>query len=101
MCKLDIFADEIEARQTVTARYAGAQASRVLTPTVPDHAVSVWAQYTVRIPDGRRDEFRGEAQGGRRADGDQLPQAAAPTDRLSPFPRLARWLYRSAPRKKF
>jgi hypothetical protein len=39
MCKLDIFADE--ARQTVTARYAGALASRVLTPTVPDHAVSV------------------------------------------------------------
>jgi hypothetical protein len=38
MCKLDIFADEIEARQTVTARYAGALAaacSRRLFRTMP------------------------------------------------------------------
>jgi dTDP-4-amino-4,6-dideoxygalactose transaminase len=56
MCKLDIFADEIEARQTIAARYAGALSNRVLTPSVPDDAVSVWAQYTVRIPGGRRDE---------------------------------------------
>jgi dTDP-4-amino-4,6-dideoxygalactose transaminase len=56
MCKLDVLADEIEARQVVAARYAGALANRVLTPTVPDDAVSAWAQYTVRIPGGRRDE---------------------------------------------
>jgi dTDP-4-amino-4,6-dideoxygalactose transaminase len=56
MCKLDIFADEIEARQTVADRYAGVLANRAMTPTVPNDAVSVWAQYTVRIPGGRRDE---------------------------------------------
>jgi dTDP-4-amino-4,6-dideoxygalactose transaminase len=56
MCKLDIFADEIEARQTIAARYAGTLSNRVLTPSVPDDAVSVWAQYTVRIPGSRRDE---------------------------------------------
>jgi dTDP-4-amino-4,6-dideoxygalactose transaminase len=56
MCKLVIFADEIEARQTIAARYAGALSNRVLAPSVPDDAVSVWAQYTVRIPGGRRDE---------------------------------------------
>jgi dTDP-4-amino-4,6-dideoxygalactose transaminase len=60
MCKLDIFADEIEARQTVADRYAGALANRVMTPTVPNDAVSVWAQYTVRIPGGRRDQVAGK-----------------------------------------
>jgi dTDP-4-amino-4,6-dideoxygalactose transaminase len=55
MCKLDIFADEIEARQVVAARYADMLGNRVITPTVPGDAESVWAQYTVRIPDGQRD----------------------------------------------
>jgi len=101
MCKLDIFADEIEARQTVTARYAGALASRVLTPTVPDHAVSVWAQYTVRIPDGRRDEFAAKLKAAGVPTAINYPKPLHPQTGLSPFPRLARWLYRSAPRKKF
>jgi dTDP-4-amino-4,6-dideoxygalactose transaminase len=57
MCKLDIFADEIGARQTVAARYTEALANCVVTPTVPDDVVSVWAQYTVRILGGRRDEI--------------------------------------------
>jgi dTDP-4-amino-4,6-dideoxygalactose transaminase len=56
MCKLDIFPDEIEARQTVAARYAEALGNRVITPTVPDDAISVWAQYTIRVAAGRRDE---------------------------------------------
>ncbi len=55
-CKLDIFADEIDKRQVVAARYADALSNRVITPTVPADAVSVWAQYTLRIPGGRRDE---------------------------------------------
>ncbi len=55
MCKLDIFADEIEKRQKVAARYAEALGNRVITPTVPDDCVSVWAQYTIRISDGRRE----------------------------------------------
>ncbi len=55
MCKLDIFPDEIEKRQKVAARYTEALRNRVITPTVPDDAVSVWAQYTIRISDGRRE----------------------------------------------
>lgn len=55
MCKLDVFADETEKRQVVAARYAEALGNRVMTPTVPADCVSVWAQYTLRIPGGRRD----------------------------------------------
>lgn len=55
MCKLDIFADEIEKRQAVAARYAEALGNRVITPTVPADCESVWAQYTLRVPGGRRD----------------------------------------------
>lgn len=57
MCKLDIFADEIAARQQVAARYSDALGNRVVTPTVPADTVSVWAQYTIRVPDHRRDEI--------------------------------------------
>jgi len=55
-CKLDIFADEIGKRQAVAARYTEALGNRVVTPTVPSDSISVWAQYTLRIPGGRRDE---------------------------------------------
>lgn len=54
-CKLDIFADEIDKRQIVAARYTDALGNRVVTPTVPSDCVSVWAQYTIRIPEGQRD----------------------------------------------
>jgi len=54
-CKLDIFADEIDKRQVVAARYAEALGNRAITPTVPADCVSVWAQYTIRIADGQRD----------------------------------------------
>jgi dTDP-4-amino-4,6-dideoxygalactose transaminase len=56
MCKLDIFPEEVVARQTVAARYAEALGNRVVTPTVPGDCISVWAQYTIRIPGGRRNE---------------------------------------------
>jgi len=86
MCKLDIFADEIEARQLVAARYAGALANRVLTPTVPDDAVSVWAQYTVRIPGGRRDEVAAK-----------LKAAGVPTAIYYPKPLHQQTAYRHFP----
>ena len=60
MCKLDVFADEIEKRQVVAARYAEALGNHVITPTVPPDCVSVWAQYTIRVPDGRRDDVAAE-----------------------------------------
>jgi dTDP-4-amino-4,6-dideoxygalactose transaminase len=56
MCKLDIFAEEIDRRQEVAARYAGGLGYHVITPTVPVDCTSVWAQYTVRIPAEQRDK---------------------------------------------
>lgn len=49
--KLTIFADEIEARNRVAARYADGLAGVVTTPQVIDGGVSVWAQYTVETDD--------------------------------------------------
>ncbi|HJQ57908.1 MAG TPA: DegT/DnrJ/EryC1/StrS aminotransferase family protein [Vineibacter sp.] len=86
MCKLDIFAHEIEARQAVAARYTRALANRVITPTIPDDAVSVWAQYTVRIPDGRRDEVAAK-----------LKAAGIPTAIYYPKPLHQQTAYRHFP----
>jgi dTDP-4-amino-4,6-dideoxygalactose transaminase len=46
--KLAIFADEIEARQRIAARYADRLGNAVHVPTVISDASSVWAQYTIR-----------------------------------------------------
>ncbi|MBV8889396.1 MAG: DegT/DnrJ/EryC1/StrS aminotransferase family protein [Alphaproteobacteria bacterium] len=51
--KLAIFAEEIAARDRVAARYAEALADVVSVPRVPDGLTSVWAQYTIRLPQGR------------------------------------------------
>lgn len=55
--KLKIFPDEIEARNAVARRYAEGLKDVVTVPTVPDGYVSVWAQYTIRLPAGRREAF--------------------------------------------
>jgi dTDP-4-amino-4,6-dideoxygalactose transaminase len=55
--KLKIFPDEIEARNKVAARYAQGLADVCAVPTVPAGYTSVWAQYTIRVPGGRRDAF--------------------------------------------
>ncbi len=52
LAKLEIFADELEARQTVAARYSGALEEVVQVPEIPDDATSSWAQYTVLLPEG-------------------------------------------------
>ena len=49
--KLAIFADEIDARQTVAARYAEGLKGIAKTPVVIDGGVSVWAQYTIEHDD--------------------------------------------------
>jgi dTDP-4-amino-4,6-dideoxygalactose transaminase len=53
--KLNIFQDEIEARQLVAKRYADGLKDVVAVPVVPAEMTSVWAQYTIRISGGRRD----------------------------------------------
>ncbi len=49
--KLSIFADEIEARNRIAARYTAGLSDVVRTPTVIAGGVSVWAQYTIETDD--------------------------------------------------
>src|ERR1700716_4053168 len=56
--KLKIFEDEIAARNQVAQRYAGGLGNVVTVPHVAGGCTSVWAQYTIRLPDGvDRDGF--------------------------------------------
>lgn len=48
--KLSVYADEIQKRQTIAARYNDALADVVRVPTAPEEYGSVWAQYTVLLP---------------------------------------------------
>lgn len=53
--KLAIFAEEIEARNRIAARYDDGFRNVLVTPHVPDGSISVWAQYTLRAPGRSRD----------------------------------------------
>lgn len=56
--KLKIFEDEIAARNEVAERYAQGLGNVVTVPRVASGCTSVWAQYTIRLPDGTdRDGF--------------------------------------------
>jgi dTDP-4-amino-4,6-dideoxygalactose transaminase len=56
--KLKIFEDEIAARNVVAERYARGLGNVVTVPRLAGGASSVWAQYTIRLPDGiDRQEF--------------------------------------------
>jgi dTDP-4-amino-4,6-dideoxygalactose transaminase len=56
--KLKIFEDEIAARNKVAARYAQGLGNVVSVPRVASGCTSVWAQYTIRLPEGcDRDGF--------------------------------------------
>jgi len=64
--KLKIFEDEIAARNKVAERYAEGLRDVVTVPQVVAGCMSVWAQYTIRLPSGvDRDGFAGalRAQG--------------------------------------
>ena len=52
--KLAIFEDEILARQRIAARYGERLADIAAVPTLMPGATSVWAQYTLRVPDRGR-----------------------------------------------
>lgn len=60
--KLTIFADEIDARNRVAARYAAGLSDVVRVPRVIEGGVSVWAQYTIETADrdGLAAHLRGE-----------------------------------------
>jgi dTDP-4-amino-4,6-dideoxygalactose transaminase len=53
--KLKIFPDEIAARDAVAKRYNEGLKNVAIVPVVPQGHTSVWAQYTIRLPKGRRD----------------------------------------------
>jgi dTDP-4-amino-4,6-dideoxygalactose transaminase len=53
--KLRIFPDELTARQAAADRYNQALGGLVEVPVVGNAVRSAWAQYTIRIPNGRRD----------------------------------------------
>jgi dTDP-4-amino-4,6-dideoxygalactose transaminase len=49
--KLKIFDDEIAARETIARRYNDALRDIVTVPHVSDGNTSVWAQYTIQLPE--------------------------------------------------
>ena len=53
--KLKIFPEEIDARNRIARRYSEGLGDVVIVPAVPAGSISVWAQYTIRVADGRRD----------------------------------------------
>jgi dTDP-4-amino-4,6-dideoxygalactose transaminase len=56
--KLKIFEDEIAARNRVADRYARGLGNVVMVPHLASGCTSVWAQYTIRLPNGTdRDAF--------------------------------------------
>ena len=56
--KLKIFEDEIHARNKVADRYARGLGNLVTVPHLASGCTSVWAQYTIRLPNGTdRDGF--------------------------------------------
>ena len=55
--KLEIFPDEIAARDRVAQRYNAAFADVAIVPRVPAGYQSVWAQYTIRLKPGQRQAF--------------------------------------------
>jgi dTDP-4-amino-4,6-dideoxygalactose transaminase len=53
--KLKIFPEEIAARERVAGRYTEELGDIVIVPAIAPGTSSVWAQYTIRLPKGRRD----------------------------------------------
>lgn len=53
--KLKIFGEEVAARNAIAARYAAGLAGCATLPRTGNESTSVWAQYTIRVPEGRRD----------------------------------------------
>jgi UDP-2-acetamido-2-deoxy-ribo-hexuluronate aminotransferase len=49
LAKLEVFADEVEARKRIGARYSELLLDALVTPYVEPHNTSVYAQYTVQV----------------------------------------------------
>jgi dTDP-4-amino-4,6-dideoxygalactose transaminase len=55
--KLAIFQEEIDKRQMVAERYTVALRDIAVTPYVMPGCISIWAQYTIRVPADERSRF--------------------------------------------
>ena len=84
--KLKIFPDEIAARERIARRYTEHLADVVKVPLVAEGSTSVWAQYTIRLPAGRRDGFAAA-----------LKQQGIPTAIYYPIPLHRQEAYRHFP----
>ena len=85
--KLALFPEEVEARQQVAARYSQALAGTFVTPTVPKGCVSVWAQYTLKVP----------SEAARDATREFLSEREVPTAVYYPRPLHQQSAYRNFP----
>lgn len=54
LAKLELFEQEIAARQEIAGRYSRALVSHAGVPNLRPDVLSVWAQYTIRVPDRDR-----------------------------------------------
>ena len=61
--KLKIFPDEIAARDAAARRYDEGLGNVAIVPRVAQDCTSVWAQYTIRLPDGGRDAMAATLKG--------------------------------------
>jgi dTDP-4-amino-4,6-dideoxygalactose transaminase len=61
--KLEIFTDEIVARERIARAYSDALREVVETPELADGVSSVWAQYTIKVPNRDRFAARLKADG--------------------------------------
>jgi UDP-2-acetamido-2-deoxy-ribo-hexuluronate aminotransferase len=57
MEKLKIFPEEMLARERIARRYSTGLTDVAAVPKLAPGSSSVWAQYTIRLPSGRRDEL--------------------------------------------
>jgi dTDP-4-amino-4,6-dideoxygalactose transaminase len=84
--KIAVFAEEIEKRQHVAARYANGLGDVAVTPHVMEGCVSTWAQYVLRVDADRRAGFI-----------DALKAAGVPTAIYYPKPLHQQTAYRRFP----
>lgn len=85
--KLAVYADEIEKRQAVAARYNAGLSNRFETPYIPDGLKSIWAQYTLKTASAsEREAFQQRAK-----------EAGVPTVVYYPVPLHRQNAYRDFP----
>ncbi|RMH70469.1 MAG: DegT/DnrJ/EryC1/StrS family aminotransferase [Gemmatimonadetes bacterium] len=51
LAKMEIFDEEVEARQRIAQRYTEGLVEKFTTPFVPDYIISAWAQYSLLATD--------------------------------------------------